>query len=112
MSRKVSTCRSGITSRCVSACGLISRSATNPSVLWTCSPSRKSLQKRQSSGSDDPLLGDRRSAHPDQLADVAADEPRRVVVAVAAARAVDEHDVAAPDLGAPVLQAGDARLLA
>ena len=32
MSRNVSTCRSGMTSRCVGACGLMSRIATKPSV--------------------------------------------------------------------------------
>ena len=57
MSRKVSTCRSGITSRCVSApAGVMSRIATKPSALRTWSPSRYSRQKRQSSGSEDPLL--------------------------------------------------------
>ena len=39
-------------------------------------------------------------AHADELADGRVDEPRRVVVAVAAAGAVDEHDVLA-DLLAP-----------
>ena len=34
------TCRSGRTSRCVSACGLMSRMATKPSVAATWSPSR------------------------------------------------------------------------
>ena len=59
ISRNVSMCRSGMTSRCVSACGLMSRIATKPSAARTWSPSRTSLQKRQSSGTaSDPLLGD------------------------------------------------------
>ena len=47
-SRKVSTCRSGMTSRCVSAFGAMSRTATKPSATWTWSASRTSRQKRQS----------------------------------------------------------------
>src|SRR5579864_9048468 len=94
-------CRSGMTSRCVSACGLMSRMATKPSMAATCSPSRKSLQKRQSSGSEDPLLRDPRAADADQLADRCVDEPGRVVVAEAAAGAVDENDVVAADLRRP-----------
>ena len=62
-------------------------SATKPSAARTWSPSRTSVQKRQSSGSADPLLGDRRAADAHELADRRVDEPRRVVVAVAAARA-------------------------
>ena len=57
-SRNVSTCRSGRTSRCVSAFGSMSRIATKPSAARTWSPSRTSLQKRQSSGSEDTLLRD------------------------------------------------------
>ena len=103
MSRNVSTCRSGRTSRCVSACGLMSRIATKPSVFATWSPSRTSLQKRQSSGDigEDPLLRDRAPADGDELAERTVDEPGRVVGAVAAAGPVDEHDVAAADLRAP-----------
>src|SRR5687768_5373670 len=95
-SLKVSTWRSGRTRRCVSAFGLMSRIATNPSPLLTWSPSRASRQKRQSSlGSEDPLLRDGLGADPNELSDrcLRAHEPRRVVVAVAAARTVDEHDV-------------------
>src|SRR5262249_24121758 len=40
ISRNVGTCRSGMTSRCVSARGLMSRTATKPSPLRTWSPSR------------------------------------------------------------------------
>ena len=42
-----------------------------------------------------PSSVDGGAAHADELADRRVDEPRRVVVAVAAARAVDEHDVLA-----------------
>src|SRR6185436_20171953 len=98
MSRKVSTWRSGRTSRCVSACGLMSRIATKPSVFATWSPSRASEQKRQSSGSEDPLLHDRRSANRDELADGRVDEPGHVVGTVAPTRAVDENDVLTSDL--------------
>src|SRR5215470_12836303 len=112
MSRNVSTCRSGITRRCVSAWGLMSRIATKPSAALTCSPSRNSLQKKQFSASDDPLLRDGRSADADELADLPAHEPRRVVVAVAAARPVDENEVVTLELRAPVALTGAARLLA
>src|SRR6476659_2275735 len=110
-SRKVSTCRSGITSRCVSAFGLMSRIATKPSAARTWSPSRATVQKRQSSGSEDPLL--RGAACPDahQLADLPAHEPGRVV-AVAAAGPVEEHDVLASDLRAPASEARRAGVLA
>ena len=88
-SRNVSTCRSGSTRRCVSAIGLMSRIATNPSAACTWSPSATSRQNRQFSGGDgkDALLGDSDGARVQELADLAVDEPRRVVVAVAAARA-------------------------
>src|SRR5207344_722490 len=46
---------------------------------------------------------DPEGAHPDELADGRVDQPRRVVVAIAAAWAVDEHDVLG--LLAPGLQA-------
>src|SRR5438105_7607875 len=104
MSRNVSTWRSGMTSRCVSACGLMSRTATNPSVSATWSPSRYNLQKRQSSGSENSLLRDRLRAHAHQLADGSVHEPRRVVVAVAAAGSIDEDDVLGPELGAPACE--------
>ena len=48
MSRKVSMCRSGRTSRWVSAAGAMSRIATNPSAACTWSPSATRRQKRQS----------------------------------------------------------------
>src|SRR6266576_1117816 len=79
----------------------MSRIATNPSVFATWSPSRTSSQKRQSSGSENSLLGDARSADTDELADGCSDEPRRVVVSVAAAGAIDEDDVICADLLTP-----------
>src|SRR5690349_5092952 len=112
ISRNESTCRSGMTSRCVSALGLMSRMATKPSEELTWSPSRKSWQKRQSSGSENPLLRDRSPKHGNELADLAAQEPRRVVVAVTAARSIDEDEILAADLRAPAFEAGEARLLA
>src|SRR4051812_16163290 len=104
--------RSGMTSKCVSAFGLMSRIATNPSAARTWSPVRASSQKRQSSGSEDPLLRRFAGAGPDELADLAAHEPGRIVAAVAAARAVDQHDVLAADLRAPEPQARLERQLA
>src|SRR6266571_6285326 len=104
MSRKVSTWRSGMTSRCVSALGLMSRIATSPSAFATCSPSRNSRQKRQSSGSEDSLLGHRSRAHAYELADGGIDEPRRIVVAVAAAGPIDEDDVLCSELRAPTCE--------
>src|SRR5262249_25170076 len=62
-------------------------------------------QKRQSSGSADPLLGHRGAAYADECTDRRVDEPRRVVVAVAAAGAVHEDEVVTPDLLAPAAQA-------
>src|SRR5437867_4478686 len=59
----------------------------------------------QSSGSENPLLRDRAPAYRDQLADGSGDEPRRVVVAVAASRPVDEDHVLTADLLAPAPQA-------
>src|SRR5262245_49918707 len=105
-------CRSGRTSRCTSACGLMSRIATKPSAAWTWSPSAYRLQKRQSSGSDDPLLGDGEPARADEVAGLPLHEPGRVVVAVAPSGPVDEDDVVPPQLGAPVGEAGDVRGLA
>src|SRR6185312_7037940 len=94
-SRKESTWCSGRISTCTGACGLMSLIATNPFAAWTWSPSRTSLQKRQSSRcvGKDPLLADRACPHAHELADGRVDEERRVVVAVAAPRPVDEHDV-------------------
>jgi len=60
------------------------------------------LQKRQSSGSEDPLLRNGRAANPDELADlIGFDEPRRVVVPVAAAGPINEDDVICADLLTP-----------
>src|ERR1044072_5910880 len=107
ISRKLDTCRSGSTSRCVSAFGAMSWMATKPSPACTWSPSRTSSQKRQSSGSADPLLGDLGAADADEVAHPAVDEPRRIVVAVAATRPVDEDDVLAPEFPAPADEGGD-----
>src|SRR5206468_1558087 len=82
----------------------MSCSAAKPSALATWSPSRASRQKRQSSGSEYPLLRDGRAADADELADRRVDEPRRIVVAVAAAGAVDQDDVLPADLAAPALE--------
>src|SRR6187397_2733921 len=90
-----------MTSKWVSACGLMSRIATKPSVFATGYPWWKSVQKRQSSGSEDPLPGDGASRDGDELPERAVDEPGRVVGAVAAAGPVDEDDVLAPDLRRP-----------
>ena len=88
------------------ACGLMSRIAAKPSAFATWSPSRASLQKRQSSGSEDPLLHDRCAADRHELAHRRVDEPGRVVGAVAAARPVDENDVLPADLRRPAGAAG------
>src|SRR5438552_4046063 len=115
MSRNVSMCRAGSTRRCLSAFGAMSSIATKPSVRLTiaagASP-RTMRQKMQSSGSDDPLLRHRESAHADELADGRADEPWRVVVSVAATGTVDEHDVLTTDLLAPATEAGVPRACA
>src|SRR5436190_8953936 len=102
-SRNVSTCRSGITSRCVSAWGLMSRIATKPGAVATWSPSLYKRQNRQSSGSEDPLLRDCCAADTKELPDRPVDEPRRIVVAVAAAGAIDEDRVLSADLRPPAL---------
>src|SRR5438094_2247090 len=104
-SRNVSTWCSGMTRTCTGACGLMSLIATSPSAAWMWLPSRASLQKRQSSrcSGKDPLLGDAIGSDAHELADRRVDEPRRVVVAVASARAVDEHHVL--DLRPPTLDA-------
>src|SRR5262249_5610831 len=103
ISRNVSTCRSGMTRRCVSAFGLMSWIATKPLDFATYVPSRTMSQKMQPSRRDgkDPLLRDRLGADADELAHRSVDEERRVVVAVAAARAVDEDDVVAAELRVP-----------
>src|SRR5580765_2033965 len=109
-SRKVSTCRSGSTSTCTGACGLMSLIATKPFALCTYAPSRAMLQKRQSSRcfGTDALLRRRRPAHPHERADRRVDQPRRIVVAIATARPVDEHRVLHADLAAP---AGETQLV-
>ena len=95
ISLNVSTCRSGRTSRCVSAIGAMSRIATNPSARCTWSPSATSRQNRQLSGGDgkDPLLASATARGADEFADLAVEEPRRVVVAVPTAGTVDEDEV-------------------
>src|SRR5262245_55488829 len=102
-SLNVSTWRSGRTSRWVSATGLMSRIATKPSAAWTWSPSATSRQKRHSSRGDgkDALLRQADSTGADELAYRRVDEPGRVVVAVAAARPVDQHVVGRPELRLP-----------
>src|SRR6266511_2201468 len=93
ISRNVSTCRSGRTSKCTGALGLMSSTATKPSALFTWSPSTTSLQKTQS-GRDamDAFGGHGVGASRDEDAYGSVDEPRRIVVAVSAPRAVDEYD--------------------
>src|SRR6266536_1092254 len=94
-SRKLSTCRFGSTSTCTGASGLMSLIATNSSDWFTYAPCAAMPQKRQSArcSGKDPLLGDGGRADADELADGRIDEPRRVVVAVAATGPVDEHVV-------------------
>src|SRR5436309_15765278 len=90
----------------------MSRTATKPSVAATWSPSRKRLQKRQSgSGGTDPFLHDGGGAHADERADrqLVGHEPGRVVVAVPAARPVDEHVVVAAELRVPAREACSVR---
>src|SRR5438874_639181 len=103
MSRNVSTCRSGMISRWVSARGLMSSIATKPPALRTWSPSRKSRQKRQSDDTDDPLLtnGGRSRTHELTNGCIAGQEPGGVVVPVAATRAVDQDVVLRSELRAP-----------
>src|SRR3954469_23623418 len=82
----------------------MSRIATKPSVAATWSPSRTSLQKRQSgSGGTDPFLQHGCGTDADECADrqLVGHEPRRVVVAVPAPRPVDEHVVLRIELRAP-----------
>src|SRR5262245_23636421 len=102
MSRNVSTCRSGRTSRWTGALGLMSSIATKPSAAWTWFPSRTSLQKRQSGcEANDSLLGQVDGAHSDERALPRVYQPRRVVVAVPAARAIDENGLLAAELSRP-----------
>src|SRR4051812_41707033 len=90
----------------VSACGLMSLIATKPLVLATYAPSRTISQNRQSSRCDgkDPLLRDCLRPDTDELAHRRIDEERRVVVPVAAARAVDQHDVSVAELRVPAAE--------
>src|SRR3954454_23490422 len=90
----------------------MSWTATKPSAARTWSPSRTSWQKRQSSGSENPLLGHAARPDADELAALASHQPGRIVIAVPAARAVDEDDVLAPYLRAPALEARNPRMLA
>src|SRR5581483_3320427 len=109
MSRNVSMCSSGITSRWTSAFGFASSIARSPSPrLTTVAGSSPAwiLQKTQSgSRGTDALLRHRRAADADELADGAVDEPRRVVVAVAATGPIDEDEVVGADLLPPAAQA-------
>src|SRR3954452_10850781 len=88
IARKSSMCRSGITSRCTSAFGLMSSIAKNPSVLPTTVDGRlpsTMRQKMQSGcGGNDALLADAGGADAHELAHRRVDEPGRVVGAVAA----------------------------
>src|SRR4051794_16009850 len=106
-SRKVSTWRSGITRTWTGACGLMSLIATKPLPLCTYAPSRAMLQKRQPSCcfGKDPLRGEAGGTNAYERADGRVDEPRRVVVAVPAAGAVDEDRIVAAELFAPSAQA-------
>src|SRR5919204_4494379 len=108
-SRKESTCRSGSTRTCVAALGLMSCTATKPSARATWSPSLTSRQNRQSSGSEDPLLRHGRRAGAHEAPDRSLEEPRRVVIAVAAAGPVDEDNVLGANLLPPVGHAGGVR---
>src|SRR5437868_6086204 len=77
--------------------------ATNPFDLATYVPSRTMSQNKQVSRGNgkDPLLGDGLRTYADELPQRRVDEERRVVVAVAAARPVDQDDVFAAELAAP-----------
>ena len=102
MSRNVSTWRSGRTSRCVSACGLMSRIGDEPvrlrDVVALADELAEETVVRQR---EDALLRHRGAADADELADGRVDEPGRVVGAVPAARPIDEDDVVAADLRRP-----------
>src|ERR1044072_9358657 len=81
--------------------------ATNPSAALTCSPSRTSLQKRQSGcDANDALLRDVVRAGPDELALRRVEEPGGVVVAVSTPWAVDEHRLLPAHLPWPTPPAG------
>src|SRR3954467_1738036 len=110
-SRKVSTWRSGSTSTCTGACGLMSWIATKPFALCTYAPSRAMLQKRQPSRCDgnDSLLRYAPPANANERAYGRVDGKRRVVVPVPAPGSIDEHDILLADLRAP---AADLQLVA
>src|SRR5438309_11437479 len=94
ISRNESTCLSGMTRRWVSALGLMSRTATKPGAVCTCSPSRTSSQNKQSSGSEDPVLGHGSRAHGYELSHLGPHDPGRIVVALAPARPVHQaHNI-------------------
>src|ERR1044072_2753219 len=81
--------------------------ATNPSAALTCSPSRTSLQKRQSGcDANDALLRDAGRASPDDLSLRRVEEPGGVVVAVSAPWAVDEYRLLPAQLPCPPPPAG------
>src|SRR3954452_3902641 len=103
ISRKESMWCSGRIRRCTAAFGSMSLIATKPFVSATWSPSRTRLQKRQSSRCDgkDAFLGDSVRADPHELADGRVDEEGRIVVAVAAAGPIDEHEILAAELRMP-----------
>src|SRR3954451_11945033 len=107
ISRKVSTWRSGSTRTCTGACGLMSLIATKPFALCTYAPSGAMLSNRQSSRcfGTDSLLRRGGGADANERPDGRVDEPRRVVVAVAAARRVDEARVLGAELAAPARNA-------
>ena len=111
MSRNVSRCRSGMTSTWTSAFGLMSSIAMKPSARLTTvagsSPRDDPAEDavRVAHAARIPSSVTARAAHADELADRRVDEPRRVVVAVAPAGPVDEHDVLGADLLAPAAQA-------
>src|ERR1044072_890548 len=76
--------------------------ATNPSAALTCSPSRTSLQKRQSGcDANDALLRDVVRPSPDELALRRVEEPGGVVVAVSTPWAVDEYRLLPAQLSCP-----------
>src|SRR3954452_14959837 len=81
--------------------------ATNPFALCRYAPSLAMLQNRQPSCcfGTNALLARGRRANTYERTDGRLDQPRRIVVAVAASRAVDEHCVLGADLALPVRQA-------
>ena len=106
MSRKVSTCRSGITSRCVSACGLMSRSATKPSALCDVIALVERAcrtDSRQAATIPSSVTAAARTRISSPTSPL--DEPWRVVVPVATSGPIDEDDVVAAELRTPVREA-------